>query len=53
VVYPHEQSGRKGLGGALTGEDQNHRSPRSLHNRVARATGKSGAQLDRLGARER
>ena len=43
--------GRKGLAGALTAEDHDH--PRSLHNRVARAIGKSGAQVYRPGARER
>jgi hypothetical protein len=43
--------GRKGLAGALTAED--HDRPRSLHNRVARAIGKSEAQVYRPGARER
>ena len=47
-----EQSSRKGLAGALPGEDHDHRLLRSPHNRIARATGKSGAQVYRLGARE-
>src|SRR5215472_7900890 len=47
-----EQSSRKGLAGALTGEDHDRRLLRSRHNRVARATGKSGAQVYRLGARD-